>query len=73
MNALTFRAWLKEMDFTDAAAAKALGIGSRNTIAKYRAEGAPLHIALACAALAEGLEPWERTPFRIDSGNAGGA
>lgn len=38
-------------------AAAALGL-SRNTLQRYEIEGAPLYIALACAALICGLAPW---------------
>lgn len=60
MDAKDFNAWLDHMGFNDSEATKALGLGSRNTLAKYKLEGAPLYIALACGALAYGLPPWRK-------------
>ena len=60
MSAEDFNAWLEHMNFNDAAATRALGLGSRNTLVKYKAEGAPVYVALACAALAYGLPAWRR-------------
>jgi len=54
MPAADFLAWLKAMNLNDSKAAQALGLGSRNTLVKYKIEGAPRYIALACAALAAG-------------------
>ena len=60
-----FAAWLVLMGrgqgrISDRAASRALGL-SRRTVKAYR-EGAqvPVHIALACSALAFGLPPWRR-------------
>lgn len=50
-------AWLKKMGFTDSDAARALGC-QRMTIAKYKANGAPLFIGLAARAIAEGRKPY---------------
>ncbi|RYF29915.1 MAG: hypothetical protein EOO23_06335 [Comamonadaceae bacterium] len=58
MTAEDFCAWLEKEKLNDSAAARALDL-SRNTIVKYKAEGAPLHIALACAAISFGLPPWK--------------
>ena len=58
MTGKAFCAWLEQMKLSDRTAVVALGLGSRNTIAKYKVEGAPLYIALACAALARGLPPF---------------
>ncbi|KNY16933.1 hypothetical protein AKG11_11470 [Shinella sp. SUS2] len=59
MTADDLNAWLEHMKFNDAEATRRLGLGSRNTLAKYKVEGAPLHIGLACGALAFGLPPWK--------------
>ncbi|MBC38906.1 MAG: hypothetical protein CMH91_07570 [Oceanicaulis sp.] len=59
MTGKDFTAWLDHMGFKDAQAARALGGMSRNSIKKYKDEGAPYHIGLACAALAYGLPPWK--------------
>ena len=34
---------------------------SRNSVAKYKREGAKIDIDLACAALAAGLPPWSKS------------
>lgn len=66
MTADDFRAWHNAMGYTYDTGAKALGV-SRGTYADYlagasRTTGKPVEIkrtvALACAALAQGLEPW---------------
>lgn len=60
MNAEAFQRWMRAMGgiekrrFGLSAAADALGI-SRNTVKRYHDNGAPKHIALACAALLAGL------------------
>jgi len=59
MTAKDFCAWLDHMKLNDSAATRALGLGSRHTLARYKTQGAPRHIALACAALAFGLPPWK--------------
>lgn len=60
MKAEEFQHWCRHMGFrSTAAAAEALGIGSRNTIAKFRKQGAPRYIALACAALVHNLPPYQ--------------
>ncbi len=59
MNAKDFTHWMDRMGLkSDSAAAELLGLGSRNTVAKYRADGAPLYIALACAALLNNIPPY---------------
>lgn len=60
MTAKEFNDWLEHMKLNDAAATRALGLGSRNTVVKYKLEGAPVYIALACAALAFGLPAWRK-------------
>jgi len=57
MDAKDFTAWQAHMGFNDSETSRRLGI-TRKTIAKYKTDGAPLHVALACAALAFGLPPW---------------
>lgn len=57
MTADDFLAWIDHMGWYNVRAAKELGV-SRNTITRYAKEGAPVHIALACSALAFGLPRW---------------
>lgn len=57
------KAWLRHMRFlgfanTDAECAEALGI-SRTTLHRYKLEGAPRHIALACQAVICRLSPYK--------------
>lgn len=60
-----FKLWRKRLRLTQPEAGLALGL-TRQTIATYerdtKADGTPMivphHIALACAAIAHGLEPW---------------
>jgi len=59
MNSDDFTAWMHHMGLNVSQASRTLGI-SRNTVMKYQAEGAPEHIAYACAALAFGLPKWAR-------------
>lgn len=59
MTAEDFIAWQQHMRLNDVATARALGL-ARNTVAKYKQKGAPIHIALACAALAWPLPPWRK-------------
>ncbi|WP_022697909.1 helix-turn-helix transcriptional regulator [Euryhalocaulis caribicus] len=59
MKAEDFRAWLEFEELMDATAARILGIGSRNTLAKYKKEGAPTYIGLACAAYSAGMDEWK--------------
>lgn len=59
MDAKDFAAWIDHMNISDAEAARRLDI-ARNSVAKYRREGAPGYIGLACAALAFGLPTWRR-------------
>jgi len=66
MNNEQFKAWRKKMNFTQQQAADVLGLYAR-TISNYErgaryedgsAVKIPKSIALACSALAAGLEPW---------------
>jgi len=57
MTAEHFKNWIAVMGWNDSQVASALAL-SRNSVAKYKREGAPLNIGLACAALAAGLAPW---------------
>ena len=60
MTPQDFESWMSRMGFKSSTAAQeALGIGSRHTITKYRKEGAPLFIALACAALLNNIPPYQ--------------
>ncbi|PIE07539.1 MAG: hypothetical protein CSA74_06950 [Rhodobacterales bacterium] len=65
MTADDFNAWMDHMGFSGLEAARQLGIG-KNTVPTYRREGAPKHIALACAALAFGLPPWRKVAYGDD-------
>jgi transcriptional regulator with XRE-family HTH domain len=57
MTAADFNAWLSKTGLSDAEIARRLGC-ARNSIAAWRASGAPLYIALAAAAISYGLPPW---------------
>lgn len=57
MPAAHFRAWLAHMALSERQAVAVLGI-SRMTIRRYLRDGAPVHVGLACAALARGITPW---------------
>lgn len=63
MKAKDFSAWIAYMAWNDSEVARQLDI-SRNSVAKYKDEGAPGYIGLACAALAANLLPWEENPPR---------
>lgn len=58
MKGEDFLAWMESRGLNDSSAARTLGI-SRTTVIKYREEGAPPLVALACAAISAGLGPWE--------------
>lgn len=60
MEAKDFSAWIEHMGYSDREVTRQLGLGSRNTVAKYKTEGAPAYIGLACAALAFGLPAWRK-------------
>ena len=60
MTADDFRAFLDHMGWNRIDAAEHLGL-SRNSVTKYLSEGAPLTVALACAARSFGLPPWRRS------------
>lgn len=51
------RAWRSEMGLAERDAAARLGM-SRGGLRNAEADGAPLYIALACAALITGLDPY---------------
>lgn len=57
MTADDFEAWQDGMGLSGLEAARRLGL-AKNSVVRYRAEGAPVTVALACAALAAGLGPW---------------
>ena len=56
-----FAAWVRAMEelngWSGRECSRRLGCGV-NQITKWKAEGAPLYIGLACAALAMNVEPW---------------
>ena len=60
MTPATFKAFRDRMHFSKVQAAEALEI-DRRTVARYESGEAPIprHIALACAALAQGLPAME--------------
>jgi hypothetical protein len=62
MTANHFRAWQEHMGWTNTETARQLQ-RTRFTINTYEADGAPLYIGLAAAALAIGLSPW--TPASV--------
>lgn len=57
MTATDFTAFLAHMGWSDYTAAREFG-AARNSIMAWKRRGAPLYIALACAALAFGLPAW---------------
>lgn len=59
MTADDFNAWLAHMGYSGLEAARKLGCAN-NTVVKYRRDGAPDYIGLACAALAFGLPHWKK-------------
>lgn len=74
MTPSDLRAWQARMGYTYDTGAKALGV-SRGTYADWlagrsRTTGKPIKInrivALACAALAAGLEPWAAAPIAAE-------
>lgn len=58
MSGADFTAWMEAEGLSYSGVQQKLGIGNRNTIVKYRSEGAPLTVALACNAISAGLGPW---------------
>jgi len=56
MDANAFCNWMKRMNLNSLKTSQALGI-SPNTITRYRREGTPLYVDLACSALSYGLPP----------------
>ena len=65
MTGEDFQAFLDHMGWSEREAARQLQL-SRNSVAKYKREGAKPDIDYACAAIAAGLEPWSKrsaTPF----------
>lgn len=57
MSAAAFRKWCKRMNLSKRQAAAALGV-SYGAFLRCQQDGAPLHIALACAALLSNLGPY---------------
>lgn len=58
MTANEFCDWLKAMKISGAQAARLLGVNV-NTITRYKREGAPQTVGLACSALYHRLEEWK--------------
>lgn len=58
MTGKDFEIWLEQTGFSITVAMAALGIGSRHTIIKFKREGAPRYIALACAAIVANVPPY---------------
>lgn len=58
MTADAFEDWRKAMKISGAEAARLLGV-TANTITRYKTEGAPKAVALACSALYHRLEEWK--------------
>ncbi|WP_323034095.1 hypothetical protein [Pararhodobacter sp.] len=65
MTAEDFEAWLDLRGISGREAARQLGV-SNDTITKYKRQGAPLYIALACSALCHGLPPWRKVANHDD-------
>jgi hypothetical protein len=59
MTADDFNAWLEHMNISGLEAARRLGLG-KDTVTRYKRDGAPPYIALACSALCHGLPPWRK-------------
>jgi len=57
MKAGEFAAWRNEMGLSERDAAARLGM-SRGFLRASEQDGAPLYVALACAALLAGLKPY---------------
>ena len=57
MTAHDFIAWLDQLWLSDRDAAADLGVSTQE-IARFKYEGAPKSVALACSALASDLDPW---------------
>jgi len=58
MTAAQFSAWLAAMKISGAEAGRLLGVNP-NTITRYKRDGAPKAIGLACAALYHRLGEWK--------------
>jgi transcriptional regulator with XRE-family HTH domain len=59
MTPADFRHWKAALGLTVRGVASSLGIAP-NTVTKYTRDGAviPRYVALACAAVARGIQPW---------------
>jgi hypothetical protein len=58
MTAEEFNSWLKAMHISGAEAARLLDVNV-NTITRYKREGAPQTVGLACSALYHRLKEWK--------------
>lgn len=56
-----FNAWIEAMGLSEYEAADRLGCSRSSVKIWRRQKAAPLYIALACAALARKLSPWQPT------------
>lgn len=63
MTAQDFNDWLEFEKLNDVQASNALGV-SRNSIAKYKSEGAPQTVELACNAITYRLPGWRHAKNR---------
>ncbi|BAQ16934.1 hypothetical protein [Methyloceanibacter caenitepidi] len=63
ISAEDFAAWVENVAGSDRKAAAMLSL-ARDTVAKYRDEGAPLYIGLACAALYHRLDPFSASALK---------
>lgn len=57
MTGVEFCRWMDTMNLNTVQVRELFGLG-RNTITKYREQGAPDYIGYACAAVSMGLPKW---------------
>ncbi len=62
MTSDNFNAWLINMGISGLEAARRLGC-AKDTITKYKRDGAPEYIGLACSALYHNMKPWEKSRY----------
>ncbi len=62
MTGPDFTSWMSHLGLNNLEAAERLDIG-RNTVTRYKRDGAPGHIGLACSAIAMNLPEWRDTPL----------
>lgn len=66
MTPADLRAWQQHMGFTYEAAAEALGVHRATYARMLTRDVVPLQTALACAAVAAGIAPWDADAVRSD-------